>query len=129
MTRCASHCNPDCASRISITCCCPLHLGGWSNTSPQARDSSRFLVESRARHQRRSVRLREYDYAQPGAYFVTIITQRRERIFGDIVDGRMNLNGAGEMGRAIWEALPQRFPPIEMGTLTVLPNHIFMELL
>lgn len=30
------------------------------------------------RHQRRSIRLKDYDYSQPGAYFVTICTRDRE---------------------------------------------------
>ena len=36
-------------------------------------------------HQRRSIRLKGYDYTRPGAYFVTIVTQNRERLFGDII--------------------------------------------
>jgi putative transposase len=48
-------------------------------------------------HSRRSIRLQGYDYSQAGAYFVTICTQNRERLFGDIVDGKMALNDAGTM--------------------------------
>jgi putative transposase len=40
-----------------------------------------------AKHHRHSLRLRHYDYAQPGAYFVTIVAQDRACLFGDIVDG------------------------------------------
>jgi len=36
-------------------------------------------------HQRRSIRLKGYDYAQAGAYFVTICTHKRQPIFGQIV--------------------------------------------
>ena len=34
---------------------------------------------------RRSIRLKGYDYSQPGAYFVTIVTFRREMILGEKV--------------------------------------------
>jgi putative transposase len=51
----------------------------------------------RREHRRRSIRLKGYDYSHPGAYFVTICTQDREFLFGEIVDGRMHLNAAGEM--------------------------------
>jgi hypothetical protein len=51
------------------------------------------------KHHRRSIRLKEYDYAQPGAYFVTICTQNRECMYGEIVDGEMRLNDAGRMVR------------------------------
>jgi putative transposase len=36
-------------------------------------------------HHRRSIRLKGYDYSQTGAYFITICTQNRECLFGDIV--------------------------------------------
>ena len=38
-------------------------------------------------HPRRSLRLRHYDYARVGAYFVTVCTHERRCLFGDIVDG------------------------------------------
>lgn len=44
------------------------------------------------RHHRRSIRLRGYDYPQPGAYFITICTYERELLFGDVVDGEIRLN-------------------------------------
>jgi hypothetical protein len=46
---------------------------------------------------RRSIRLKGYDYTQPGAYFVTLVTHDRECLFGEIVDGEMRLNEAGRM--------------------------------
>ncbi len=46
------------------------------------------------KHHRRSIRLRGYDYAQTGAYFVTICTQDRQCLFGEIRDGQMIMNRA-----------------------------------
>jgi len=46
-------------------------------------------------YHRRSIRLKEYDYSRAGAYFVTICTQNRECLFGEITDGEMVLNDAG----------------------------------
>jgi hypothetical protein len=40
------------------------------------------------RHHRRSIRLAGYDYAQPGAYFITLVTHDRMPLFGEIVDGK-----------------------------------------
>lgn len=48
-----------------------------------------------ARYHRRSIRLKGYDYTQPGACFVTVVTQDRACLFGEIVDGRMRLNRPG----------------------------------
>jgi len=44
---------------------------------------------------RHSIRLKEYDYGQAGAYFVTICAHRRECLFGEIVEGKMHLSKAG----------------------------------
>jgi REP element-mobilizing transposase RayT len=57
-------------------------------------------------HHRRSIRLRGYDYSRNGMYFVTICTQDRLRLFGDIADGEMQLNDAGRMVRATWDEIP-----------------------
>ena len=75
-------------------------------------------------HDRRSLRLNGYDYAQAGAYFVTICTQDRACLFGDIVDEEMRLNDAGRMVRSVWEGLPDRFPGIETDAFVVMPNHV-----
>ena len=75
-------------------------------------------------HRRRSLRLKGYDYTQVGAYFVTIVTHGRLCLFGEIVGKEMRLNEAGEMVCGFWEALPQRFPAIEMNMFVVMPNHL-----
>ena len=75
-------------------------------------------------HHRRSIRLRGYDYTQAGAYFVTMVVQGRSCLFGEVVGAEMRLNEAGQMARRVWEALPHRFPGVEMGPSVVMPNHI-----
>jgi len=46
---------------------------------------------------RRSIRLKDYDYARAGAYFVTICTHRRKCLLGEIVDGETRLTKFGEI--------------------------------
>ena len=75
-------------------------------------------------HRRRSLRLKGYDYTHVGAYFITIVTQGRSCLFGEIVGEEMQLSEAGEMMDKIWEALPQRFPVIEIDMFVVMPNHL-----
>ena len=36
---------------------------------------------------RRSIRLKGYDYTQPGAYFITICTHERAHLFGQVEGG------------------------------------------
>ena len=75
-------------------------------------------------HHRRSTRLKGYDYSQAGAYFITIVTQGRVCLFGDVIDGEMLLNDAGEMAREVWDGMPDRFPSVEMDEFVVMPNHV-----
>ena len=75
------------------------------------------------KHHRRSIRLKNYDYASAGAYFVTICVQHRQPLFGTIVNQTMVLNDAGIMVQTIWESLPKWFPHIEMDEFVVMPNH------
>ena len=84
----------------------------------------RTLVPEPTDRRRRSIRLKGYDYAQPGTYFVTVVTLDRVCVFGDMVGGAMRLNGAGTLAQRTWEALPCRFPGIGLDAFVVMPNHI-----
>ena len=72
---------------------------------------------------RRSIRLRGYDYSRAGAYFVTVCVQNRECLFGDVVDGKMILNDAGMMIQIVWNEIPAHYPGIEIDALVIMPNH------
>jgi hypothetical protein len=75
-------------------------------------------------YDRRSIRLQGYDYSQAGAYFVTICAQNRECLFGDIADGEMRLNDAGQMVQTVWDEIPAHYPGIDIDAFVVMPNHI-----
>jgi putative transposase len=74
-------------------------------------------------HHRRSIRLKGYDYSQAGLYFITVVCQNRECLFGRIADGKMALNDAGKMVENQWLALKSRFPIINLHEYMVMPNH------
>jgi REP element-mobilizing transposase RayT len=73
---------------------------------------------------RRSIRLKGYDYAYPGAYFVTICTHNREHLFGEIVDSQMQWNEHNCIVQACWDDLPYHYPHVELDAFVVMPNHI-----
>jgi REP-associated tyrosine transposase len=73
---------------------------------------------------RRSIRLKNYDYSKNGGYFVTVCTQDREILFGEIAEGRMKLNRLGEIVDRIWNQLPIHFPNIQLDQFVIMPNHI-----
>jgi REP element-mobilizing transposase RayT/membrane protease YdiL (CAAX protease family) len=77
-----------------------------------------------AKHHRRSIRLKGYDYAQPGAYFITLCVQNRECMLGEIENGEMRLNAVGVMAQAEWQELQQRFPGVTLDAFTIMPNHM-----
>jgi putative transposase len=76
------------------------------------------------RHHRRSIRLKDYNYSQEGAYFVTICTHKRECLFGEIRDGEMQSNDIGVAVHNEWmkSALIRR--EIHLDMFVVMPNHI-----
>jgi len=47
--------------------------------------------------QRKEIRLQGYDYSCQGNYFVTIVVQNRQCLFGSVVDGKMQQNAAGDV--------------------------------
>ncbi len=73
---------------------------------------------------RRAPRLREYDYAQPGAYFVTLCVHDHSCLFGAITSGAMHQSVTGAMAASIWEGLPDHYAGIELDAWMLMPNHL-----
>jgi REP element-mobilizing transposase RayT len=71
---------------------------------------------------RRILRLDGYDYSSEGLYFVTICTHRRSALFGEILDGKMILNEAGEVADEVWRSTFHFFDYSE--SWIVMPNHL-----
>ena len=87
---------------------------------------------------RHSIRLSGYDYSQNGYYFITICTQNRESLFGQIVGAgfsrpresshpKMIINETGKIIENIWQSLPNRFP-ITLDAFQIMPNHVHFVL-
>jgi len=81
------------------------------------------------KHHRRSIRLPDYDYASPGAYFVTVCVRGGECRLGEIIDGEMQLSPYGQVADAFWENVPAYFSTdafalVSVDALVTMPNHI-----
>lgn len=74
-------------------------------------------------HHRHSIRLKGYDYAQSGLYFITICLQNRECLFGEIIGGEMILNDVGKMIETEWLNLKNRYDNIELHEFITMPDH------
>lgn len=75
------------------------------------------------RHHRRSIRLQGYNYAGPGAYFVTICTHDRKCLFGEITNGEIRLNPFGNVVVEEWIRTEKVRKNIELDSFVVMPNH------
>ena len=83
---------------------------------------------------RRSVCLAKYNYSQPGQYFITICSQNRKCIFGQIQNtkcvgaglapARIELTNIGKIIDQQWRDIPNQYKNIEIDEYIVMPNHI-----
>jgi REP element-mobilizing transposase RayT len=73
---------------------------------------------------RRSIRLKDYDYSQAGAYFVTICVHYKRNFFGEIIDGCMQLTHTGEIVQSEWLRTEVVRPNVAVDEFIVMPNHL-----
>ena len=76
------------------------------------------------RPRRRSLRLPAYDYSQAGAYFITVCTQNRVMLFGEVIDCDVQLNKMGMIVQQTWDDLPTHYHGIDLDAFVVMPNHV-----
>lgn len=100
-----------------------LEMAQCTTGQPQGIAPTDYEANHSKKHHRRSIRLKDYDYSQSGLYFITICTQNHRCLFGEIADGAMILNDAGQMIHDHWAILPNRFNSIELHEFIVMPNH------
>ena len=84
----------------------------------------RIIPMSDPDKQRHSIRLKDFDYHRVGFYFVTIVTQERKCLFGEVVNGAMQLNDPGHMVHAVWDNLTKYYMGVETDQFVIMPNHI-----
>jgi len=75
------------------------------------------------KHNRRSIRLKGYDYSNTGAYFITVCAYNRECLFGDIEDGKMQLNNCGRIIKSEWLRSLEIRKEIKLDIYQIMPNH------
>ena len=74
--------------------------------------------------QRKSIRLRNFDYSSQGLYFITICIHNRLCLLGDIINGKMILNNAGRMINQWYLKTPYRFKNTTLDEYQIMPNHL-----
>jgi|AntRauTorcE11898_2_1112593.scaffolds.fasta_scaffold20007_2 REP element-mobilizing transposase RayT len=81
-------------------------------------------MQTRNLPNRKSIRLKGWDYSSPGLYFVTINTHHRKMHFGEIRDNVMGLSVPGCLAQYYWTQIPQEFNAVQLDEYIVMPNHI-----
>jgi putative transposase len=80
------------------------------------------------RPRRKNLRLDGYDYANAGAYLVTVCTRGRRCTLGHIEEDRVALSGTGTIVHRQIAALPLRFVQVHVDAFVVMPNHVHVLL-
>ena len=87
-----------------------------------------------ANPQRKNLRLPDYDYSAPGAYFVTICTQNRQCILSNITVGAGALDGPTlaltRTGEVVEKFIlsTDRIAGLTVDRFVIMPNHVHMIL-
>ncbi len=94
---------------------------GVTGRSPLHRQT---MAHNEEKHRRRSIRLKDYDYSQAGAYFITICTYKKQCMLGNIINGEMVLNKYGKVVEEEWYRSATIRLEVELDAFVVMPNHI-----
>lgn len=72
---------------------------------------------------RKNIRLKDYDYSIPGAYFVTIMVNNREQLFGNISNELFVLNWKSQIVIESWKQLEINYPYVVLDEYCLMPDH------
>lgn len=75
-------------------------------------------------HNKANIELQGYDYSSSGIYFVTICTQNKLCLFGEVINSEILLNEPGKMLMQVYNELSDKFPDIRCHEIIIMPNHI-----
>jgi putative transposase len=93
---------------------------------------ARFCVSTKAtmtdkfkdKYRPETARLKGWNYASTGYYFVTICEKNRSCVFGDVFDGTITLMPLGQAVMGCWLEIPEHFPFVDLDSFCIMPNHI-----
>jgi putative transposase len=76
------------------------------------------------KHHRQSIRLKGYDYSQPGGYFITLLAKDRKAIFGKIEGSQVRLNRISKLVKAYWLKIANHFDKTRLDAFVLMPSHL-----
>src|SRR5262245_42620668 len=84
---------------------------------------AKIVDKFKSKYRIQPTRLRNWDYAKPGGYFITTCCANQEKYFGEVNNAKMILNELGKIANECWNEIPIRFPNVELGEFQIMPNH------
>src|SRR6478609_8117938 len=69
----------------------------------------------------RPPRLKGWDYARSGGYFVTFVVAGRHAVLRDPTG---QLTPVGRIVEGVWERLPSLYPRVTLDEMIVMPEHV-----
>lgn len=88
------------------------------------RNNKNNAMDTKDRHRRHSIRLKNYDYSRAGAYFLTLCAWKKECHFGIIENSEIRMNEIGRIIDEEWLRTPMIRKEIDLDVFIVMPNHI-----
>jgi len=82
------------------------------------------MLRNNTLQERKSIRLKAYNYKNEGLYFITLCAEKRQAYFSTVVEGVLSLNCVGEMIEKEYLTLENRFPSIRLHEYVIMPNHM-----
>ncbi len=76
------------------------------------------------KNKRHSIRLKEYNYAKEGMYFITICIKNRKCLLGEIREDKMQLNDIGKVVEKELLSIKMKFSKFNINIYQIMPNHI-----
>ena len=83
-----------------------------------------MATKFRDRYRIESTRLKNYDYSQNGAYFITICTNKRVNFLGEIIDSKLSETKQSKICIECWNDLSNHYPNCILDEFIVMPNHV-----
>lgn len=75
------------------------------------------------RRERKSIRLKGYDYGTEGAYFITVVTKNRTHDFGEVIEGEVYLSDLGQIVKEEWLQSARLRAEVFLDEFVIMPNH------
>jgi hypothetical protein len=73
---------------------------------------------------RQSVRLKGFDYAYRGFFFVTMCTHDKKPTLGKIINYESQLSDIGRVVEKCWREIPNHFSNVCLDEWVIMPNHL-----